>query len=329
MDAQFLTDSTSVVGTSANASLHFETSDGPHDVTPHAVDNTFVAVAPDGKHFATYGWGGYLEVWDSSTRQRLNYISTKQSVTSHARFIGLDDIVCVGTDGRVLRWSPARGLSTITNFGQAIRTFRVLTQGSRLIAALADGSLFLTSLDGTASRIGTQSEPAHYLQDSNDGKWLATGNRDGTVAMYDTHTWKTSILLRTSGAIRHMAISPSNAMLVIATRMGMVHIGRAQGKDDVDWNTAQITWSKLSTRPRYVSFTPSGDILMIACSDGVVWFHSIADGRWIYFPSGSADLTVVRPSHDGRFAITADSAGRLLIIDLDLVRSSFKSSLNN
>jgi hypothetical protein len=126
-----------------------------------------------------------------------------------------------------------------------------------------------------------------------------------------------------------MAISPSNAMLVIATRMGMVHIGRAQGKDDVDWNTAQITWSKLSTRPRYVSFTPSGDILMIACSDGVVWFHSIADGRWIYFPSGSADLTVVRPSHDGRFAITADSAGRLLIIDLDLVRSSFKSSLNN
>ena len=85
-----------------------------------------------------------------------------------------------------------------------------------------------------------------------------------------------------------------------------------------------MTWTSFTANPRYLAFSPTGDLLMIACGDGVVWFYSVVGDRWLYYPTGTASVAMIAPTEDGRSAATSDSAGRLMIFDLDGVREALR-----
>lgn len=240
------------------------------------------------------------------------------------QFLAGDDMIWGGNDGRIARWSSAAGGSTVAAFAQPIASLALSPRDHAVAVALADGALSLVTLDGAIRSLPPPSAGrARVLAISRDGRWLAAGTSDGVVAIYDTRSGRASTALRTSGAIRNIAMSPGGDMIAVATTAGEVHLARpAAGAAGPEWDAARMTWTSFAAQPRDLAFTPTGDLLMISCGDGVVWFYAPASNRWLYHPTGVASITAIRPADDGRTAATGDSAGRLMTFDLAAVREA-------
>jgi WD40 repeat protein/tRNA A-37 threonylcarbamoyl transferase component Bud32 len=328
-DALILGDSVTAVSSGPAASLHFASPRGVQAIGPHEVAAAFLEPSPDRTRFATYGWGGKIELWSGSEPRRLQILESKPAGAQIVRlaYIGPDDLVWAGNDGHLSRWSSAGGISPIATLAQPITTFAVVPQDHSLVVALADGALWSVTLDGTTRRIETQRETAGALQISSDGRWLATGNAAGVVAVYDTRQWQPHAVLRTSGAIQHIVWSPRSDVIAFATTTGQVHIGRAElAPPGPRWEPDHVVWRSFAAHPRSLAISPDGELLMIAGSDGAVWFCSLSTDRWLYYPTGIASITTIAPAPDGRTAATADSAGRLMFLDLAAVRDALRGA---
>ena len=51
--------------------------------------------------------------------------------------------------------------------------------------------------------------------------------------------------------------------------------------------------------------------------------------KWLCLPTGTADLNGIAMSQDGSAAVTFDTDGRILWIDLDLARNAMKATFNH
>ncbi|HEY6177778.1 MAG TPA: serine/threonine-protein kinase, partial [Kofleriaceae bacterium] len=322
-DLQLLSDSVTAIATSTGSPILVVSPRGERDAAPHDVSAPLLALSPDRTQFAAFGFGATIELWSGSDFRRLQVIDAQQPATPQLRFLAADDLVWGGSAGRLLRWSRAGGSATLATFPQPIKTFAV-SGDHALTVALADGALWTVALDGKASHLASQTEKAGTLQPSSDGRWLAAGNADGVVAVYDTASWRPATVLRTSGQIRNLAFSPRGDVLAVATTSGLLHLGRAaSGPSGVDWDPGRIAWTSFTAYPRDLAFSPDGDLAMVSCAGGVVWFYSISRDRWLYYPTGNASsITSIRAGADGRSAATADSSGRVLMFDLNAVRDA-------
>jgi WD40 repeat protein len=323
-DLQLLPDSATAIATTTGAPILVVSPRGLREAAPHDINAPFIALSPDGTQFAAYGFGPKFELWSSSEFRRLQLIETQQPATAQLRFLAADDLVWGGSEGRLLRWSRAGGSATLATFPQPIITFAVSPRDHALAVALADGALWTVALDGKAAHLATQTEKASTLQSSSDGHWLAAGSPAGVVVVYDTARWQPRAVLRSSGQIRNLAFSPRGDVLAVATTSGLVHLGRAaSGPSGVDWEPSRITWTSFTAYPRDLAFSPDGELAMISCAGGVVWFYSISKDRWLYYPTGTASsITAIRAGVDGRSAATADSDGRVLMFDPKAVRDA-------
>ncbi|HEY0992290.1 MAG TPA: serine/threonine-protein kinase [Kofleriaceae bacterium] len=326
MDMQLVGDPATAIASSAASVLHVATPRGGRDVGPHDVGASWLEASPDGTRVASFGFGGKIEIWSGAGPRRTQVIETHQAATLRLKFLSADDMIFGGNDGRVLRWSASAGLSTVATLGQSIATFVVSPRDHSLGVELSDGALWSVTLDGTSARLSSQIAKAGTLQLSRDGHWLATGNSEGVVVVYDTRQWRPATTLRASGAIRAIAFSPKNDVIAVATSAGAVHLGHpaTDQAGSPDWDHEHMTWSSFDPHPRDVAFSPDGDVLVIACGDGVVWFYSVSLDRWLYYPTGIASIRAIRPAADGHSMATSDSAGRVMMFDLRAVGEALR-----
>jgi hypothetical protein len=125
--------------------------------------------------------------------------------------------------------------------------------------------------------------------------------------------------LRASGAIRDISVTQDGHWLIVGTSDGFIHIGRL---NDYMSEIDSPAWQKkLAIRARHQTVTPDG-LLIAVCSDGTIWLYDIANGRWLSLPIGNADLRWVAASARGDAAAALDVEGRLIWIDLELVRKA-------
>jgi WD40 repeat protein len=138
---------------------------------------------------------------------------------------------------------------------------------------------------------------------SPDGRLLATASADRMVIVWDAATGQQMRVLRghTCG-LRGIAFSPDGRWLVSAggTAPGEVKVWEvATGREDRTWQTA----SGIAA----VAYSPKGDRLMLAGSDGVVRVWDSTSGRELFACKGHArSLTDVVVSGDGRYIASAD-----------------------
>jgi WD40 repeat protein len=319
-DVRFLRDGITLVTTGIDPYLHVVSNGVSRDISPHEPESFLLELAPDGEHFACFGSQKTIEIWDGLAPHIAHTIDALHSETVQLKFLSTDEIVYANNRGEIRHWSIADGSSTWRTFDQPVSTF-ILFPPRSLIVELRDGSLWRTEPDGTASPLPRLFPSQHLMQLSNDRRWLVTGNDSGDVAVYNTHEWQAALRFHASGAIHHIVLSPSSDMLAIATKNGHVYLGRRSKHDDVS-NWAPMIWHHFEAHPRFLKFSPDGQILMITNSDGVIWFYSVEHDQWWYFPSGTAGLTVLQTAADGQHAATVDSIGRLMLLDLSLARNS-------
>lgn len=214
----------------------------------------------------------------------------------------------------------------------------------KLIASVADDMLCKLWDAETGELVRTLSDhqpltPHHYpsmlyaVAFSTDAKLLATGDRVGHVAIWDTasgekvgaveapvmHTWDPKQRRHSIGGIRSLAFSPDSEQLAVGGigQIGNIdHLGGPSRVEIFNWREGrrlyEIEDEKLKGLVEQLAFHQSGAWLLAAGGDnnGFVTFYDSATGKLIH--------QVKAPMHVHAFVLSED-CGRLYTVGHDKI----------
>jgi WD40 repeat protein len=301
----------------------FSPSRGLRSIGPHTSNATFIKVAENGKTFATYGSGESIELWSFATMSRTQVVDTHHGAVAHVEFVdNTDKFVTAGRDGRLLQWTPAGEQKLLARFDQAIAEF-VLARATRsAVVSTADGALWRSDLDGKASPLRSAGAQVTRMLSLPDRASIFIGYANGDVILVDTKSWRQTLLLHASEAIRDIALTSDGRTIAVAANDDTIHVGAQHGDS---WVDASTTWVTLTVRARRIALAPDG-LLVAISTDGTVWLYSSTRETWLCVPTGTSDLSLVAISSDGKASTVFDADGRIIWIDLEAARRAINSA---
>ncbi|CAO5152869.1 eukaryotic-like serine/threonine-protein kinase [Frankia sp. AiPs1] len=253
--------------------------------------------SPDSKHLATTDNGnGNIHIWDTNIRGTVNQGSKLAEVTAtptghdSGSWIGAvynrtgTRLATSGMDGKIELWDTSRLPSTSALLG----TYPSKTGGTLATGFSRDGTVLATrDMDGTAllfdvRRRAPLSTPTVLRGHegevwatviSPDGRFVATGGRDGT-----THLWATSAAFDGKsttntlatfdgrhGEISSIDFSPDGRLLATGTNEGTVVIWDTADRSTV--TAPLLTLTKLNGWLGKAVFSPDGRLLAAGTHD--------------------------------------------------------------
>jgi tetratricopeptide (TPR) repeat protein len=230
-----------------------------------------VVITRDGQTVVSAGADGTLRRWD----RRGNALG-EAMVSQDSPLVALalspdgQTLISGRADGLVEQWSVVAGTplgNPIAAHAAAIQTLDYMAGGQNWITGSQDGSVALWNADG--SRAG-QIALAHgggvtQVVSSPDGQVMATTGGDGTLRFWDRVTLQPrgETLPAHDAPIQAVAYSPDGRTLATAAADGTLRLWNADGSSQ---------WSEpvtLESDPRFLGFTPAGD-LVVGTVDGRV-----------------------------------------------------------
>jgi len=250
--------------------------------TGHANAVTSVAYSPDGRWLASGSEDQTVILWDPATRHEL------RSLSEH---VGPVRAVAISPDGR--RLAAAGGGISITIWDvETGREIRTITGDT-------------TTVGQAQFRLEVET-----LAFSRDGVWLASGNWDGQISLWEVdkgrevRTFDSGIHHVIGGGARtfaSLALSPNGELLASA----------ANGTDGVNlWNIKTGKQLPLcggqSSPTTSVAFSLSGQGLATGSKDGTVKLWDVPNGKEVHTLSGhTGAITDVTFSPDGLLLASA------------------------
>ncbi|MBI3271339.1 MAG: protein kinase [Planctomycetes bacterium] len=160
---------------------------GRHRLEGHSKEALAIAVAPDGRGFASGGADWLVRTWDLETG------APEAVLREHAEtVVG----VAVSPDGQLLASAGANGEVLVWDGGSG-----------QLLRRLARGS-------GAAARVTF----------SGDGQFLVVGTEDGQIEIWEPVSGSPVVRSRTAAAVTSIAASPDGAYLLVGTQDGVVQL---------------------------------------------------------------------------------------------------------
>jgi DNA-binding SARP family transcriptional activator/WD40 repeat protein len=234
--------------------------------------------------------------------------------------------ITAGEDGHLIVWDVERAAAGETLEGHAgqITGLAISRDGSTLYTTGLDGKLLIWDLGG-ARRLGrpfkagqdTQEFPRYAL--SPDGRTLAVGQPDGTIALIDSEKLRPFSEFRVvpKGPVRGMGYVPRGGLLVVGGDDGFLAL--------VDPLRGKIV--KRLPGHRDMVFTPSfsadGRLMATASDDfndrkdGVVRLWALPSGEPVDRPLRYSTVGDISLSPDGRkLAVTHPPTGGVEIVDM-------------
>jgi len=294
------------------------------NIEPHLATAAIIRQAQNGERFATYGLDNLVELWSSATMTRSTVFDTHHgAVWQVALEAGTDEIFTSGEDGNLVRWTPAGKSHVVAQFGQPVIEFALASTTRIAVVGTGDGALWRVAEDGrvTSLRVG-RAKPL-TMRTLPDGISICVGYANGEVVIVDTRSGLQARLLQAADAIQDIVITPDGRAIAVAANDGTVRIGSRRGDS---WLAAGATWVSLSARARRLAITSDG-LLVAICTDGSIWLYSVDRGAWLYVPTGTSDLSLVMVASDGKTGVTFDADGRIILMDLQRIRSTISSAL--
>jgi WD40 repeat protein len=267
------------------------------------------------------GGGGDLLRWDTTTWTRMGAAISGEYVEGLA--VGTDGTWLIGTtiDGRIVRW-PADGGSTV---GEPLMSVDDVLFG--LVALSPDGHEIavggfdalhlLDPATGEALRgpLPGYGNLVYGIAFSPDGRFLATGDWEGRVRLWDTSTWSPVDDPLAEGLQQVYAVTfdPTGTLLAASGFDGSVIV----------WDTS--TWERvreltIDDATLSLAFSPDGKVLAVGTEAGEVHLIDILSGDriggpipgqrdWVNSVAFSPDGgTVVAGSQDGSMSLIASTA---------------------
>lgn len=183
-----------------------------------------------------------------------------------------------------------------------------ISAGGVLAAGLADGTVYIYDLQTGDEKqaLDDHAVPVESVAFSPDGNWLATGDQEGRIMVWDTLDWTPYTLDAHADGVKALAFSPENTTL-------------ASGADDntvIIWNLAD------PEKPTHQElYTTSAGVRSLGWSTNNVLAWGLADGRMEILDIETFEISPL-PGHaaavtgvswaDGRLVSVAEDGGVIL-----------------
>jgi WD40 repeat protein len=235
--------------------------------------------AADGKALAVCGeyWDGKakpVQLWDTTTNKQL-WVGTHKGRGPLTLCFSRDQQTLYSAGTGVRRWKVATGTSLPPlSLDPAYATAVALSpDGKRLaVAGYSTEVLILDPDEPRGARVVTATKTPHDGQwhvyavvYSPDGKWLATGARDGTIRLWDTTDYKQRCEWRAglgdSRGVAFLAFAPRGDILAVAG--GPIESGLLTHVELYETQAGKLLGRLWGTGPR-VAWSPDGRWLATA-----------------------------------------------------------------
>jgi RNA polymerase sigma factor (sigma-70 family) len=293
-----------------------------------------VAFLPGGKSLAVVeGWAGSVHLWDFASgrepapklkRVPRSYRDDNMLPRNTGFVASPDGKLVAGIQGldRICVWELATGtevgqLKEAWRFDEPNKSFQRLafSPDSKVLAAVMwqDGRLWLWEaatgkelhrVEAGLAAMNTGSLPLAF---SPDGKYLAVGQPDGAVRLFDVAAGKEARVLRGPAAegaadnreVFTVAFSPDGKTLAFAVGDNLVHLWDVASGKEVRQLCGHKNWVMS------VAFSPDGKRLISGAQDNTVRVWDVATGQEVG-PAGGHGYAVlaVAPAPDGRTIAT-------------------------
>ena len=192
----------------------------------HRLQATDAFFAPDGETLATLGYDSMIRLWDSETGQLLDILAGQPSIHVRGQFSpDGEHLAVLGMDGALRTWRMQSSTeeSLIGSRGHEVRAMAISPDQSRIAMGEAgqcslwdaQGRRLVASLDHRGARV-------HAVVFSADGRWLATGDSEGRVRIWDAQTGSIVRDMLGAGPVFSLAFWPDGARLVAGDIQGRV-----------------------------------------------------------------------------------------------------------
>jgi WD40 repeat protein/tetratricopeptide (TPR) repeat protein len=301
---------------------------------------TFVArFSSDGQLIALADYGSSVRLWDAATGRLVRHLPAADKGRIYSMAFSPTDsrLLAVGYGGQqdasyVALWDIDAGTerARLTGAGDlpdfptneastAVGALAFSPDGKYLVAGF--GSKNFLSPPGLSMplkvwevatrrlirRLGGHTGQCLSLDFSSDGKWLASGSRDGTAILWSTTTWKATHTLQNPekdslfggrGMVEGVAFSPNGKTLALASREGNIQFW------DVAAGKLLATLKGHSSAVGVVVFSPDGRTLASGSGDQTVRLWNVETRRELMqLDPGSIELGQLRTlafSPDGK-----------------------------
>lgn len=250
-----------------------------------------LAISPDRAWLASAGKDGVVAVWD----QELNQVARSSQFSE-----GVNDLIFACNRQRIGK--PQTLL--VSHYGGTIRSLSVESLlrirapiKARLTAkrlACAPAQAWVASVDWNGwlaiwdpQRAKQITKIAHPVQSplnalavSPDGMRLVSGDHQGRLVQWSTHSWAIDWQLQAHTArVKNAAFSDDGKWLASVALDGLVHI--------TDTTAGIRHWQKkISHRPLYaVAFSPDGKFLALGGREPEIFFAARHDEQWFALPA--------------------------------------------
>jgi WD40 repeat protein/tRNA A-37 threonylcarbamoyl transferase component Bud32 len=286
-------------------------------IRPHNASNTLLRPSRTRDTFATHGFYDAIELWSAATMTRTREIKTGHGSVTKVELIGdSGEAITSGRDGRLVRWSAAGQDTLLARVDQPIDSFVWLPITGAIVFSTLDGALWRRNGDGRVVSLRQAGSRVRVLVATSDERTIYSGSTSGDVVAIETNSWHQDLILQSGSSIQQLSVTPDGDTLAVATVDGLIHL-RTRRQDTSHRETG--TWQTLATQARSQALT-SDSLLIVLSTDGTIRIYSVARGRWLCIPVGSADLRRLAVSGDETRAVAVDYEGRLLSINLQAAR---------
>jgi dipeptidyl aminopeptidase/acylaminoacyl peptidase len=295
-----------------------------------AVDVGFSA---DGTRLTVASLDGKVRVWDVAARRPLRSpLAVRQASLSAVAFTPPGDTVLTGAGHELVEWDLASGRSRtrriLVSDREEISRIAFSPDRSRVAIGTGVGLVLIDRATGTTTPLPLPTaSPSHEptgLAFSPDGRFLASGAFDGTLALWDVSRARLARPAITAHreAVQALAFSPDGATLASAG------VGTAGFDSNVRlWETA--TGRPLSpalagheSPVRALAFSPDGQTLAAGEGDRVaLWNVDRRQRMGRPMPGQRGPIMALAFSPDGHWLASTGHDDRVLLWDLRIETS--------
>jgi WD40 repeat protein len=287
----------------------------------HGDGLTGARFAPDGSSIVTYSASGSVRVWRARDHALLRSFKPHRGELGRADYLDPQHLVSVGSDGRVLAWSPdGADVTELFHAPTALRRLEIVDH--RVVVFDDQGAVWTVGLDRSVRKVRLADGAAiTVLRASRDGTLVAIGTAAGQVTVYATATWQLTRALTLDGGIRQLAFDPLDRDLLIASEArvqnpGHVHLLALDARRTSAWTDTIVS-------VRDLAYSPDGDVIGFVSADGGTWLYSLRHDTWLYANDDHTDTLTAAFSADGRWFFSSDRRGVVIARD---VPASFASA---